>query len=232
MPALDLSAILDLLEPSAPDVFNAQPPRPADDAESVFRVLLSRDLGAGRATRVEAALSEGGWFEPSALAASAVSELRQFLADQRIRLGETTLTRLRRLAVWIDAVRVEDDPRPLGDGVDTATLRDSLRAVKGLGPATVDALLLHGLGRAAFPVERAGYRILARHGWVDLDAGYDDARGVVESASGGEVAFLSAIEAGFDRVGRTFCRPRRADCELCPLRTLLPAQGPVGDELD
>ncbi len=232
MPAFDPSTILELLGLPAEDSVPARLTRSEIDPESVFRVLLGRELDAPMSRRVEAALSEAGWFEPGALAASDLAELRQFLADERIRLGDVALAKLRRLAVWVDALRVEDGSTSIGEGVDDESLRESLRAVKGLGPATVDAILLRGLGRAAFPVERAGYRILARHGWVDAAAGYDEARAVVEDAADGDVAVLSALEAAFERVGREFCRPRAPRCERCKLLTLLPPNGPVHDEID
>ena len=53
-------------------------------------------------------------------------------------------------------------------------------ALNGVGPATADALLLFALRRPVYPLDRATYRILVRHGWLDPSADYDEARAVVE----------------------------------------------------
>ncbi|MDE2505807.1 MAG: hypothetical protein KGM43_01205, partial [Planctomycetota bacterium] len=116
MPAFDPSTILELLGLPAEDSVPARLTRSEIDPESVFRVLLGRELDAPMSRRVEAALSEAGWFEPGALAASDLAELRQFLADERIRLGDVALAKLRRLAVWVDALRVEDGSTSIGEG--------------------------------------------------------------------------------------------------------------------
>ena len=232
MPAFNLAALLGLLGERPGREDGAGVGELVDDTTRLYQALLNRDVARSLAARVLEALSDAGWLEPGALAASDVSELRAFLRAARFKLSDTTLARLKRLAGWVDLMRAEDAAAFIGEGVDTETLRESLRALPGLGPATVDALLLHGLGRAAFPVERAGYRILARHGWVDFEAGYDAAREVVESAASGEIAILSATQAAFDHVGRDFCRARLPQCEHCPLRPLLPASGPLGDGLE
>ncbi len=98
--------------------------------------------------------------------------------------------------------------------------------LKGLGPATVDSILSRGLGRATYPVDRATYRILVRHGWLDPTADYDEARSVAESLAPDDSAMLTRLSAAFERVGRDFCKPTVAKCERCPLRSLLPEGGP------
>ena len=56
----------------------------------------------------------------------------------------------------------------------TARLRRELTALSGIGQAKADAILLFGLGRPVYPVDRGTYRILVRHGWIDPSADYDE----------------------------------------------------------
>ena len=57
-----------------------------------------------------------------------------------------------------------------------AWLREELSMIKGIGPATADAIILLALKRPSYPVDRASFRVLVRHGWIDSTATYDDAR--------------------------------------------------------
>ena len=96
-------------------------------------------------------------------------------------------------------------------------------AGRGRGPA---ALLLHGLRRPAYPLDRASYRILVRHGWLDPSADYDEARDVVERLDPDVPEHLARLSAWLERIGREYCRPTIAKCERCPLRSFLPEGGP------
>ena len=59
----------------------------------------------------------------------------------------------------------------------TSSTRDSraaapseeLAGIKGIGPAAADAMVLFALKRPAYPVDRATFRVLVRHGWLDVD---------------------------------------------------------------
>ena len=42
--------------------------------------------------------------------------------------------------------------------------------VPGIGLAAADAILLFALKRPSYPVDRATYRVLVRHGWLDPSA--------------------------------------------------------------
>lgn len=109
----------------------------------------------------------------------------------------------------------------------TERLRDDLRAIRGLGPGTVDAVLLHGFGRPTFPVDRPAYRVLVRHGWLDASSGYDEAREVVEGLAPDDPQTLADLAHGLERLGAEFCRAGAPRCDRCPLQTLLPAGGPI-----
>jgi endonuclease III related protein len=116
----------------------------------------------------------------------------------------------------------------VGEGsVSTAQLRDELLALRGIGQTNADAVLLFALRRPVYPVDSPTYRVLARHGWIDTDAQYDDARDVVERLAPDDPDLLIAISSWFESVARKFCRAQVPKCEKCLLRSYLPEGGPI-----
>jgi endonuclease-3 related protein len=112
--------------------------------------------------------------------------------------------------------------------------RDDLAAVKGIGPATADAMILLALGRPSYPVDRPTYRVLVRHGWIDSTTSYEEARDSIvdramSMADGSDEAAaldLAALGHAMAELGRQFCRARAPLCAGCPLEHLLPEGGP------
>jgi endonuclease-3 related protein len=119
-----------------------------------------------------------------------------------------------------------------GDELSPAWNRDlqqdrlELRQIRGLGPETVDRLLLFGAGRAVFPVDRGTLRVMVRHGWLDLPVEDDDAQSLFGSATGGDVTTMRSLARWLHRIGDTHCG-RVPECAGCPLEPLLPPGGPI-----
>ncbi len=189
--------------------------------EAVAAAYLAQWGEARAVAQAIDALREEGWLEPGALAAADEAAVADAWREAGSRGLVKLIPALQRLALWA--------ARSLRDGASTETLRDGLRKIKGIGAASADAILLRGLGRAAYPVDRATYRILVRHGWLDASAGYDEARSLVEAALPDDPMGLSRLSAEFEHVGRLWCRASVAKCERCPLRPLLPEGGPLGE---
>ena len=103
-------------------------------------------------------------------------------------------------------------------------LRETLGALRGFGPETVDAILLFVVGASRFPVDVAAQRVLARHGWIDYDADYHAIQETVALAAPDDPTWLIDLRLLVDRVGRDFCGPTPR-CRGCPLEGLLPAGG-------
>ena len=87
-------------------------------------------------------------------------------------LSAKTLKPLHFFAKWIVA---QGGLNALAD-LPTEQLRDDLLMIPGISPAAADAVLLYGLYRPVFPVDRPTYRIMARHGWIDPTTDYEEAR--------------------------------------------------------
>ena len=57
---------------------------------------------------------------------------------------------------------------------ETATVRERLLAINGVGPETADSMLLYAGGHHRFVIDAYTKRIFQRHGWSSTDASYED----------------------------------------------------------
>lgn len=107
-----------------------------------------------------------------------------------------------------------------------ASLRRELLGVPGLGPETVDAILLYAAGRPVFVADASARRALARHRLVSAHAGYEAAREFVQGHLPSDPALFNEFHGLLVELGKRHCRTA-PDCQHCPLRfdleTKLPA---------
>lgn len=193
----------------------------SDSFEAVLAVILGRSLEPRKVGQALDALRDAGILDSHELAEADPSEIAEVLRSSGAKLTPKAVAPLRKIARWaadrgIDAL--SDAP--------TEAIRDELLAINGIGPATADTLLLAALDRPVYPVDRPSYRIVARHGWLDSSADYDEARDTFERLEPDDPAALRQLAEWLDRVGTEFCRATRAKCERCPLRPFLPEGGP------
>lgn len=213
----EIVAALDDLPRTSND---APPPAGPVAFEAVAAVLLARAVEARALPRALDALRDAGLLEAGAFAGADPVEFEDAFGEARVRVGPKTIGPAQKVArKWLDGVFEDRE-------ASTESLRSALLGINGVGPATADAILLFALGRAAFPVDRATYRILVRHGWLDASSDYDEARSVVERQAD-EPATLGLVAAGFEQLGRSHCRPTVAKCAKCVLRPFLPESGPI-----
>ena len=194
--------------------------------EALVAVALARSVPPKKLAAALDGLREAGLVESRTLAEADPADLSEALRAAKVSLPARSLGPLRRLARWLverhkgsaEALRDED--------VATDRLREELLALNGVGPATADALLLFALRRPVYPVDRASYRILVRHDWLDPTATYDEARAVIERPAAGDPDVLARLSVWLERVGRDCCRAGVARCDRCPLQPFLPEGGP------
>ncbi|HEV2489905.1 MAG TPA: hypothetical protein VGT03_08860 [Candidatus Acidoferrales bacterium] len=105
----------------------------------------------------------------------------------------------------------------------TGDLREKLLAVHGIGPETADSILLYAGGKHVFVVDAYTRRILARHGWADEKAEYEETRALFENGLPHDVALYNEFHAQFVQVGKNWCRTREPRCGECPLGHFLEA---------
>ena len=207
-----------------------EPGGPAlDPFEALVATLLGRALDPRKRDAALDALRGDGLLDPEALAGADPDEVDAAIRSAGLAAPRSAGRPLIKVARWLlerhggsaDGLADPDGPAP------TSGLRDELAAINGVGPATADALLLFALKRPVYPVDRATYRAFVRHGWLDPDAGYDEAREAAVRLAPGDPGALARLSLDFERLGREYCRVSVAKCEKCPLRPFLPEGGAV-----
>ncbi len=103
----------------------------------------------------------------------------------------------------------------------TATLRQELLGVKGIGPETADSILLYALGRPVFVIDAYTRRVLSRHGIMDASEPYERFQGLFHSSLPRDARLFNEYHALLVRLGKEFCRPRPR-CDGCPLSGMFP----------
>jgi len=101
-------------------------------------------------------------------------------------------------------------------------LREELLQLRGLGPETVDAMLLYAGGRPFFVADAYTRRILARHGMVPGDANYHEAQQSIHRGLDRDTAVYNEFHALLVEVGKRYCRLQAPRCGGCPLEEFLP----------
>ncbi len=103
--------------------------------------------------------------------------------------------------------------------LDTESLRKSLLSVNGIGMETADSIVLYGAGRSVFVVDAYTYRILARHGLIYEEAGYEDIQVFFMDNLDNDAELFKEFHALIVKAGKEFCK-KKPLCSQCPLRVL------------
>jgi endonuclease III related protein len=194
--------------------------------EAVLAAALARLTDSARAEAALKALDQSGLLEPMTLAGIEPSEILDSLRDVGLSLPPRSATLLVRLARWYSQAFGNDDLHLDPAARTMPGLRAKLAAINGVGLATADAILL-ALGQPTYPLDRGTYRILVRHGWIDSATEYDQASELLSGQAAGNAEEIARLSTWLVQVGRQFCVPRSPRCQLCPLRCVLPEQGPL-----
>ena len=101
-------------------------------------------------------------------------------------------------------------------------LRSALLEIKGLGPETVDTILLYAGRKALFVADAYTRRILARHGMLQADSTYAEAREFIHQHLAPDPVVYNEFHALLVEVGKRHCRKDTPGCNRCPLEPFLP----------
>jgi endonuclease-3 related protein len=99
----------------------------------------------------------------------------------------------------------------------TLRLREKLLRVFGIGRETADSILLYAGGHPVFVVDTYTKRLLARHKWINQDAGYEDVRWTFERRFPGDAKLFNEFHALIVHAGKKFCLKSQGLCGECPL---------------
>jgi len=106
--------------------------------------------------------------------------------------------------------------------IPSATLREQLLGVHGIGPETADSILLYAGRQPVFVADAYARRILERHHLTDPKMSYEDTRQFFERNLPPEAPLYNEFHALLVRTGKDYCRARNPRCEECPLQRFLP----------
>lgn len=109
----------------------------------------------------------------------------------------------------------------------TELARHQLLAIKGLGPETVDAILLYAGHRPVFVADNYTRRILARHEMVRPGADYAEVQQFLHQHLPADASLYNEYHALLVEVGKQYCRRQAPLCEECPLQEFLGHNQPV-----
>lgn len=198
-----------------------------DRFQALVGFTVSRSGETKAAARLQGALDEAHLFDSTNLAAADSAEVIDLLREARLDPPLKTIRLLQKLASWYESHRDDIDDEAAEPFDFPSSWRDELAAINGIGRATADAIALHVFGAATYPVDRASYRILYRHGWIDATADYEEVSRLLINVADADPVGLSALARGLTDIGKRFCKPAAPACEKCPLRTVLPEGGPI-----
>lgn len=95
--------------------------------------------------------------------------------------------------------------------------RESLLKLWGLGPETVDSILLYAHGKPFFVVDAYTRRVFSRMGFqLDAKTGYEEIRSIFESNLPRDTGLYREFHALIVELAKRHCRTRPL-CKNCPL---------------
>jgi len=95
-------------------------------------------------------------------------------------------------------------------------LRDKLLKVNGLGPETVDSILLYAAGFPVFVVDAYTRRIFSRHEDIKGDATYHQIQTLFMESLPRNENLYNEYHALIVRVGKELCK-KKPLCHICPI---------------
>ena len=177
------------------------------------------------AARAVAALRARRLLRPERLAALSEGELAEV-----IRTAGTYRLKARRLQTFTRWLLERFGGRFVGmRRAPLLALRREMLAIAGLGPETVDAILLYAAGRPVFVADAYARRLLAIHGFLPDGAGYEDARAFLEAHLPSDPVLFNEFHALLVAAGKEHSRraeprsvrPRRGSPPPAPARPSL-----------
>jgi endonuclease-3 related protein len=181
--------------------------------EVAVGAVLTQHTAWTNAARAVAALRARRLLRADRLAALSEGELAEV-----IRAAGTYRLKARRLLIFTRWLLRRFGGR--FDGLRRAplfALRREMLAIVGLGPETVDAILLYAAGRPVFVADAYARRLLARHGFLSDGADYEQARAFLEAHLPSDPALFNEFHALMVAAGKAHS-PRAARRSAPPRR--------------
>lgn len=187
--------------------------------ETPFEIMLGAVLTQNTSWRnvskvIEALKGEG------LLSFSALEALPFEILAEKIRPSGYYNQKAKRLKGLFAAIREDSGDLETFLDQDTATLREKLLTVKGIGPETADSITLYAAGKPVFVVDAYTYRILLRHDLIADDAGYEEIQELFLGKLPTETQLFNEYHALLVRLAKEYCKKNNPLCDACPLQGL------------
>lgn len=101
---------------------------------------------------------------------------------------------------------------------DTATLREELLSLKGIGPETADSITLYAAGKPTFVVDTYTHRIFSRHNLIAEEDDYHEIQTMFMDNLAEDVPLYNQYHALIVRLGKEYCKKSKPLCDDCPLK--------------
>jgi endonuclease-3 related protein len=183
-----------------------------DRFEIIVGAILTQNTNWSNVEKAIANLKAGGCLTPEALYALDIDSLASMIRPAGY--FNIKAQRLRHFLDWLFT--------RCGGDLDTAaqmsaqTLREALLSIKGIGPETADSICLYAFEKPVFVVDTYTARILARHGMLWPEAGYEEIREYFEGRLEKDIPLFNEFHALLVRLGKEHCKPTPL-CQGCPL---------------
>lgn len=200
-------------------------PEPTGEWRMLIRVLLVGPGPFGSEVDLNNVLESSSLTDPESTRKTSAGELVELLT--KIPRGPQKASLLRAVAEWW-VTTFGNDACPEWSG-DPQAYRQSLRQIRGLGPATVDELLLFVAGLKIFPLDRGTIRVAVRHGWLDLPIEDDESQNFFVRGLHAASVDSRQMSRLLSQVADHHCG-REPKCDGCPLQPLLPPNGPLNPD--
>jgi endonuclease-3 related protein len=190
--------------------------------EIAVGAILTQHTAWINAARAVRALRRQGLLQPTRVAALAEESLAAVIRPAgTYRLKARAVLGFTR---WL-LRRFGGRSRPMR-GAPLTPLRRELLAIPGLGPETVDSILLYAAHRPVAIADAYTRRLLARHRLLSSAATYEETRQFLEGHLPSDPALLNEFHAVIVALGKMYCRTTPL-CRGCPLRFDLRGRPPA-----
>jgi endonuclease III related protein len=209
-------------------LLKAYGPRHWWPADTPFEVCVGAILTQSTSwSNVERAI--GNLKEEKLLSPAAIAQVRPGRLARLIRPSLYYNVKARKLKEFVRFLRAEYGGR-VGNmkATPTAELREKLLGVWGLGPESVDSILLYAIGKPSFVADAYTRRIFFRLGLTGENATYDELKNYFEANLPNRVRHYNEFHALIVEHGKRACKTKPL-CGSCCLKRMCPmAHGHTG----
>ncbi len=199
------------------EAFGPQHWWPADTPlEVMVGAILTQNTAWRNVEQAIARLKASGSLEVRAILERPAEQMEQDLRPAGY--FRVKAVRLRALCRFLEQQGCAEAPASLAEKGDTASLRQRLLDVHGIGEETADSILLYALEKPVMVVDAYTRRLSQRMGWSGPRIAYASLQKDVDAGlPPGDTGIRKELHALIVQLGKEFCRARPR-CPGCPLQ--------------